>query len=187
MANFEKAHAIVMSHEGGYANDPDDKGGETYKGIARRKHPFWPGWALIDLYRMHSRFPTTLDDDEALQLLVLSFFKTQFWDVLKLDKVNHQNIAAELYDTAVNMGTGIAAVFLQTALNVSNKNGRDFADLKEDGRIGPVTLSAINKHARPGEVLKVLNVLQGSRYIAIMQANPTQEKFFRSWFSRVNI
>ncbi len=81
----------------------------------------------------------------------------------------------------------MAALFLQTALNLSNRNGEDYKDLEEDGKIGPITLAAINKHARPGEVLKVMNVLQGFRYIAIMQANPTQEKFFRSWFSRVEL
>ncbi len=104
MANFEKAHAIVMAHEGGYANDPHDNGGETYKGIARKKHPFWPGWKLIDLYKSQINFPGMLDRDEVLQQLVLSFYKTFFWDVLKLDKITDEAIAAELYDTAVNMG-----------------------------------------------------------------------------------
>lgn len=39
MADFDKAHLEVMGNEGGYANNPVDAGGETYKGIARK---FWP-------------------------------------------------------------------------------------------------------------------------------------------------
>jgi len=34
MANFEQSYAITMGHEGGYDNDPDDVGGETYKGVS---------------------------------------------------------------------------------------------------------------------------------------------------------
>jgi type VI secretion system secreted protein VgrG len=39
--NFLKAFNTTMTFEGGYANDPDDAGGETYMGISRRYHPDW--------------------------------------------------------------------------------------------------------------------------------------------------
>ena len=48
MANFNESFNITLGYEGGYSNDPDDAGGETYKGISRRYHPGWKGWALID-------------------------------------------------------------------------------------------------------------------------------------------
>lgn len=48
MADFNKAHLEVMGNEGGYANNPADSGGETYKGIARKFHPAWPGWKMVD-------------------------------------------------------------------------------------------------------------------------------------------
>ncbi|RYD50653.1 MAG: hypothetical protein EOP52_13405, partial [Sphingobacteriales bacterium] len=35
MADFLTAYKRTAVAEGGYANDPDDLGGETYKGIAR--------------------------------------------------------------------------------------------------------------------------------------------------------
>ena len=35
MAEFETAYYLTNKIEGGYANDQDDKGGETYRGIAR--------------------------------------------------------------------------------------------------------------------------------------------------------
>ncbi len=187
MAKFEQAHAIVMKHEGGYANSANDKGGETYKGVARKRHPGWLGWKIVDANKSLPDFPRNLDANESLQRHVLSFYKSEFWDILSLDSVNDQSIATELYDTGVNMGTGIAAIFLQTALNVTNRNEKDYADLKEDGRIGPKTIATLNGHKRPLEVLKVLNILQGSRYIAIMKRDPSQELWFGGWFARVAI
>ena len=37
--SFDEIIDIVLEHEGGYVNDPDDPGGETNFGIAKRSHP----------------------------------------------------------------------------------------------------------------------------------------------------
>ena len=184
MADFKTAYKITMAHEGGYANNPADTGGETWKGIARKKHPGWPGWVLVDKAK-NGDFPANLHSVKGLQDMVESFYKSKFWDYLKLDQVNNQKIANELFDTAVNMGQGIAALFLQRSLNVSNRNGKDYADLQLDGNIGPVTISTLNNHPRQEQVLKLLNTLQGAKYIGICEANPSQEIFLTSWLSRV--
>ena len=189
MAKFELAHKIVMQHEGGYANNPKDRGGETYKGVSRKNFPLWAGWSIVDRVKMMNPKPGSIDNllqsQTDLQNMVLSFYKTNFWDALNLDAINDQAIAVEMYDTGVNMGTGVAALFLQRSLNVSNKNGNDYPDLPLTGNVGPKTAQYMNEHKRPAEVLKVLNCLQGARYISIMEANPDQEIFFRSWFCRV--
>lgn len=185
MADFKSAYAITMAHEGGYANNPNDTGGETWKGIARKKHPDWPGWEIVDQYK-HD-IPMNLNSAPGLQPLVESFYKAKFWDFLKLDQINNQKIANELFDTAVNMGQGVAALFLQRSLNVSNRNGKDYPDLQIDGNIGPVTINAVNNHPRPEQVLKLLNTLQGAKYIGICEANPSQEIFLNSWLSRVGV
>jgi lysozyme family protein len=184
MADFKTAYKITMAHEGGWANNPADTGGETWKGIARKKHPDWPGWQLIDKAKQGD-FPANLNSIPNLQNLVEMFYKVKFWDYLKLDQVNNQKIANELFDTSVNMGQGIAALFLQRSLNVSNRNGKDYAELQVDGNIGPVTINTLNNHPRQEQVLKLLNTLQGARYISICEANPSQEIFLNSWLSRV--
>jgi lysozyme family protein len=184
MADFKTAYKITMAHEGGYANNPNDTGGETWKGIARKKHPDWSGWQLIDKAKQ-SNFPANLYSVSGLQELVEKFYKVKFWDYLKLDLINNQKIANELFDTAVNMGQGIAALFLQRSLNVSNRSGKDYPDLQVDGNIGPVTINAVNNHPRPEVLFKVLNTLQGARYVTICENNPTQEIFLNSWLSRV--
>src|SRR3546814_4993111 len=53
-------------------------------------------------------------------------------------------IAAELFDTGVNMGTGTATGFLQRALNALNRAARDYPDIAVDRAIGPRTLSALD-------------------------------------------
>lgn len=193
MANFNEAHKIVMKNEGGYANHPLDRGGETYKGIARKLHPDWEGWKIInqvnddlDKIDWHGKsridiLNKTLADNPTLQGLVLSFFKKVFWDDMNLDFVNNQSIALELYDTGVNMGTGAAGIFLQRAINVTTKT-----ELFKDGRIGNKTLQALNDHDKPNNILKILNCLQGAKYVAIAENNPSQEVFMNSWLSRVS-
>ena len=57
-------------------------------------------------------------------------------------------LAEELFDTGINMGTGTAIGFLQRALNALNRNGRDYADLAVDRRIGPATLGALDAFLR---------------------------------------
>lgn len=191
MADFKAAHKVVMIHEGGYANDPDDTGGETYKGISRKNFPGWEGWSVIDETKkgkppLHL-LNDTLAANPGLQRLVEGFYKKEFWDVMRLDEFKSQEIANELYDTGVNMGTYVAGIFLQKALNVLNRNQLDYKDLPITGNIGPLTLAAVNIQKRDKEVVKLLNCLQGSRYMEICLENPGQEKFLRSWLNRVAI
>jgi lysozyme family protein len=48
MADFEIAYGETELREGGYVNDPVDRGGETHRGVARKFHPDWSGWKIID-------------------------------------------------------------------------------------------------------------------------------------------
>ena len=57
MADFRLAYKKIEAAEGGYVNDPDDKGGETYKGISRKANPDWDGWISID--QIKKAHPTT--------------------------------------------------------------------------------------------------------------------------------
>ena len=42
------------------------------------------------------------------------------------------------------MGPAVAATFLQRALTALNRDGKDYPDLVPDGRVGPVTLAALD-------------------------------------------
>ena len=98
-------------------------------------------------------------------------------------------IAAELFDTGVNMGTGIAAGFLQRALNALNRAARDYPDIAVDREIGPRTLSALDgflkARGKGGEtvLLRAMEALQGERYIALAERRPSQEAFLYGWLA----
>src|SRR6476661_2857461 len=145
MADFKIAYAKTAVVEGGYANDKDDSGGETWKGIARNFHPNWSGWNIVDTLKKTAGFPANLERSEALQLQVHAFYKRNFWDVYNLDLMADQQVANELYDTGVNCGTETVAKYFQRILNVLNLGGKHFADLKVDGQVGRASLEAFHK------------------------------------------
>ena len=185
MADFLKAFIKTGGHEGGYADDPIDRGGETYRGISRRYHPGWSGWEIVDTYKDDLHFPDILDMDDDLVFRVEQFFQERFWDVNKLGYLDSQALAEELYDTGVNLGAGRAADFLQLALNLTNRRGRDYPDLVRDGIIGTVTIRVANNHENIRNVIKSVNILQGAHYIEQCKILPSQERYFNGWLERV--
>lgn len=187
MGDFLTAYKITSVVEGGYANNPNDTGGETYKGIARNVETAWTGWAIIDAIKAKvgtdaAAINKAAEADKVLQALVLSVYKTNYWDALNLTFLQDQRLCNELYDTGVNMGIGTAAKFLQRVLNVATKT-----DLEVDGKIGKNTLTVVNNLNATDRymVWKLFNCLQGERYIGICEHNPKQKVFLRSWASRV--
>lgn len=190
MANFNIAYGLTMGHEGGYANNPLDSGGETYKGIARKHNPQWLGWMPIDSIKSKYGTKASIIDayarkDLALQNQVQKLYKSNYWDTVNLDNVNSQDIANTLFDVSVNMGYSVAARFLQEALNLCNKNGHSYPDILVDGKIGNITLNTLNNKANEKAIFNTINLLKGEKYIEIMRANKSQENFWTSWLKRV--
>ena len=164
---FDMAFKEVLGFEGGYVDDKNDNGGETKYGISKRSYP------NVDIKNL------TLDG--AKEIYYKDFWNTK---TLELSLIDDEKIAIELFDTAVNMGVGVAARFLQEALNLMNRNQKDWNDLKVDGFCGKVTLMAYKK-ARKHILIKVLNGLQFCRYKTICENDPSQENNFNGWMKRV--
>lgn len=136
MANFTIALKKVLKNEGGYANNPNDAGGETYKGISRKNHPTWAGWISIDqIKKAHPRgFKTILEHTPELQDKVKDFYKRRFWDELCLDTCGNQELANQAFDMAVNAGVKAGVKILQKVLGIP-----------ADGILGNITKKAIAK------------------------------------------
>jgi lysozyme family protein len=76
MNRFNKFIKVVEKAEGGYVNDPADRGAETYKGISRKFHPNWPGWGVVD---KHKPLKTNqFINDPELDKCVEDFYETSF-------------------------------------------------------------------------------------------------------------
>lgn len=182
MAKFEIAESITGRNEGGYANNKADKGGETYAGIARNHWPKWEGWEYID--HIKAQLGTSAktinlyaSKDMAVVTLVSDFYKQNFWDVMKLDLVNDQQLANSVYDFGVNSGTVRSAKFLQQAVN--NVCG---VGLTVDGQIGNKTITEVNKHDAES-IYNVFDKLREEFYRSI--AKGSQAQFLKSWLSRL--
>lgn len=194
MADFIKAFSITEANEGGYVDDPDDRGGETFKGISRRFHPSWSGWQKIDELKKTNPamddLKKALNSDKTLQSDIQTFYKQQYWDPFWGDKIPNQDICDELFDTGVNMGVRTSVRYLQESLNLLNRNQKNYPDIIEDGLFGPASLMSVEAYLRNDDnsyPLKLMNILQGFHYIEIMKKNPVQEKFARGWLKRINI
>jgi lysozyme family protein len=176
MTNIDELIDDVIEREGGYVNHPADRGGPTNWGIteavARRQ-------GYVGDMRALPR------SDAAAIYKRLYWFKPRFGEVA----IQAPALAAELFDTGINMGTGTATAFLQRALNALNREGRDYADLAVDRQIGPATITALQaflrKRSGNGEsvLLKAVEALQGAHYINIAEARPSQEAFVYGWLA----
>lgn len=166
----------LIEREGGYVNHPADRGGPTRFGISEA------------VARAHGyRGPMAeLPRDEARAI-----YRRLYWLRPGYDQVAKRSprLAAELFDTAVNMGPAVATTFLQRALTALNRNGRDYRDLVPDGRVGAVTLEALDSFLKvrggSGEtvLLRALDALQGERYLRLAELRPANEAFLYGWLA----
>jgi lysozyme family protein len=167
----------LIEREGGYASHPADKGGTTCFGITEavaRAHGY--AGPMRNLPRTDAA----------------AIYRRLYWLRPRFDQVANRSarIAAELFDTGVNMGPAVATTFLQRALTALNRNGRDYADLTPDGRVGPLTLHALDafletRGKRGGEtvLLRALEALQGERYLRLAERRPANEAFLYGWLA----
>lgn len=120
MADFKTAYKKIEAAEGSYCFDPDDAGGETYKGISRKANPNWDGWISIDAIK--KAHPTTfkgiLKKTPELEKKVQDLYKDKYWDCFELDDVPNQLVAEQMFDTAVNQGQTAAIKFAQRVLDL---------------------------------------------------------------------
>lgn len=194
MADFEIAYGETEINEGGYVNDPDDRGGETCRGIARRFHPDWPGWTIVDRIKEASpgEFVERIDGNAELAQLAKALYRDKYWNPILGDDIPNQHVANKVFDTGVNQGVATSVDYLQQSLNLLNRNERNYADVDVDRKMGPATLAALRaflqlEEGRPDYLLKLLNLMQAVRYLEVMRRDPTQEKFARGWLNRVNL
>jgi len=156
----------LIEREGGYVDHPADKGGPTCFGITQAV-------ARANGYAGSMR---QLPRSEAA-----SIYRRLYWLRPRLDEIARRSgkLAAELFDTGVNMGPAVAVTFLQRALTALNRGGQDYSDLTPDGRVGPATLSALDsflaaRAASSGQtvLLRALEALQGERYLRLAERRP---------------
>jgi lysozyme family protein len=116
--NFDRAFDVLIGHEGGYANDSRDPGGETMWGVTARV-------AVKEGYIGSMR--------QLPRETAKAIYRRKYWDAVRADEL--PAVARyPLFDAAVNSGPEQAIKWLQRA-----------ADVKDDGILGPMTLAAVTR------------------------------------------
>lgn len=108
--NFDKMLKFVLLREGGYSNNPNDKGGETNKGIT---------YQTYNSYRksrgLSPRSVKYITDEEVRDIYYNNYYKAS-----GADKIQNPKLAAYVFDAAVNMGVSRAKEFLAKSGNDLN-------------------------------------------------------------------
>ena len=125
-ATFDACLTLVLGAEGGFANDPRDRGGATNYGITLATLAEW----------RRSRDPSaTVTADHVRDLKVeeaKEIYRSRYWNVLRCDDLP-KGVDLLVFDFGVNAGPARSAKILQEVLGV-----------EQDGSIGPVTLNGLN-------------------------------------------
>ena len=179
----EMGKLLSPDREGFYSNDPNDRGGETIFGIARRRWPGWHAWAIVDSRKTANELET-LKANVAFLSAVEDFYRHNFWEPSGADKLG--KIGPLVFDAAVNHGVEQSVKLLQQALNVLNEQGKRWSDVEEDGDFGPQTAVAVAAAMSrfQDDLLWSLITIRGAFYIGLARRDQTQEKYFRGWMKR---
>lgn len=182
MAKLEDAMPYLLDNEGEFANTAGDAGGETLDGIARREHPEWPGWKILDALNLPLHDPCAVDiilkSHAEIEPLVSGFYLRNYW---LYDGLLSQPVATKLLDGAVNMEgngrAGAAITALQKAIHIQQPQ-----TVLSTG-YGPMTEAAANRCDADG-LLEDLARQYVLHYQMILQMHPTDEKFRGNWMHR---
>lgn len=176
MADIAALIDALIAREGGYVEHPADRGGPTHWGVTEHvaRANGWTG----DM--------RALPRAEAERI-----YRRIYWEEPGFDAVDaiSPSVAAELFDTGVNMGPPVATGFLQRALNALNRTARDYPDVTLNRKIGPATLAALRAYlavrGKAGEavLLKAMEALQGAHYVALTENRPANEAFLYGWIA----
>ncbi|MEM1097114.1 MAG: glycosyl hydrolase 108 family protein [Bacteroidota bacterium] len=163
--------------EGGYANDALDRGGETMWGVTE----------AVARRQGYQGAMASLPRDSAVVWAQRLYWETIWGDSLAVLDID---LAARVFDAGYNQGRSAAVRHLQRCVNGYNQQGRQWPDVAVDGVMGPGTLRAVRavfaQRRDAGALLETcVSTLQGARYIAIWERDPTQERFAVGWMRRL--
>jgi lysozyme family protein len=158
--NFAGALSAVLVHEGGWADHPKDPGGATMKGVTLATYrQYRPGATKQQLRNISS--------DELLLI-----YRDGYWNKLRGDDLP-AGVDLAVFDFAVNSGPARAAIYLQNIVGTA-----------PDGKIGPLTIKAVNAYCAKFGAAQLVNELCSQR-LAFLERLSTWPTFGKGWSRRV--
>ena len=184
MANIDKLIPFILKWEGGFVNDPTDRGGATNKGVTLATYEAYckrKGYPRPTVERLKN-----IPDAHCREIV-----KTMFWDKWKADDIHSQKVANILVDWV--WGSGIHGI----------KKPQALLGVKVDGIVGDKTLSAVKFADREElfdaiyqERVKFLNAIVSNSVAAYEKKigrkatdaellKYTQKRFIKGWLNRL--
>lgn len=159
--NFEPSFYAVIKHEGGYVDHPKDPGGATNLGITIGTLSNWRGRKA------------TKAEVRALTIeTVKPIYRANYWNEVKGDDLP-SGVDYATFDFAVNSGPARAAIYLQNIVGAA-----------PDGKIGPLTVNAINGYVERFGAAQLVSELCAAR-LAFLERLTGWTTFGKGWKSRV--
>lgn len=163
MAKAELLKPFILRWEGGFVDDPLDRGGATNKGITIGTfRNFYGKDATVEQLK-------NITDEQWLHI-----FKSGYWDKWKADDIENQSIANIVVDWAWGSGAATSIKQVQKILGVA-----------VDGIVGDDTLTAINIAGQRSLFVKIHN--RRIEFVEnIVKRDPSQARFLKGWKNRIN-
>lgn len=188
MIDFDKAYDLLANFEGGYVNHVSDKGGETFRGVARNFHPESPIWKHVDKvtakygcsrtkranYATALKITADLDKIKEVVSVIKPFYKKNYWDVLHLDEVKNQAWAENMLLLCANAGKKRAV-----------KVGQQACGIAIDGIYGKQSRASF-ANADVKEV-KIFNEIEARFYEGLIASKPEYKGFAIGWRKRYSV
>ena len=147
---------MLLEHEGGYVDHPDDPGGETNHGVTRAVYEQHVGRQVMD-----GEMKSLVQED------VYPIYEEEYWNRAHCDDLP-SGVDWSVFDWGVNSGMGRAAKALQRVVGAT-----------ADGAIGPMTVKAT--HAiKPHDVIVKMHSVRQEFYESLS----TFKTFGRGWSRR---
>lgn len=152
----------VLAKEGGYSDDPDDRGGATYRGVTYR---------LYQAYcRIQGNVPSAIKHRSLTEDQVRDIYMEMFVTRYKIDKFNSDWVKEAMFSSTILHGPYYTGVMAQQAAG----------NLIVDGVIGTKSISRIN-FLPPVAFVNSFSCLRILFTDKIAVGDTSQKKFLVGW------
>lgn len=169
MQTIDEMLEVLLKHEGGYTNHPNDRGGPTNWGVTIANYSKYLG-----------RKATIQEVKDMPRSVALDIFKTRFFIQPRINEL-HEGLQPNVFDMSVNAGQTRGIKLLQEVLKILGY------PCSVDGKIGPNTKkcceNAINNYGWEA-INNFYTVRRLEFYFSITRNRPRNASFIRGWTRR---